>query len=408
LFLLAALVVTPLISKWLGDARDRNDREAAISASEDLLQSWGCNTPLGLGTGTTCPGATYPSYLLTRDVAEAIGDDFDGIVAELVDTVCAVDMADDWSSVVIGLNGNWFVMTGNLDVATAAVEAGGRDLRRDRAALLHWCYGEPLSPLRPSRSSIEVSEQCNDLGPGASLSGCRYDGRDLSGRDLTGADLSGANLAGADLTRAVLAGANLEDADLSEAKLVEADLSDASLTRVNLAKANLSGANLSGANLLGSALPGAVLSGVYSSAETIWPAMFDPPPVRTPKTGAPNLTCEDLDTVSITYETIRRVTPPMTTVWPKVQVTNGSGVPVDVTLSGIGAVAGGQRVAWSTEDGDRVVVVPGDSATVVLGGPKRGVTTRKSPDEVEIQVKATVRPKGSAAPTCDILPQSIP
>jgi uncharacterized protein YjbI with pentapeptide repeats len=118
---------------------------------------------------------------------------------------------------------------------------------------------------------------------GADLSGANLrDVTDWSGADLSGANLSGADLSGAFLHNADLSSTNLSSTNLSGAVLNNADLSGAVLNNADLSGAILrdvtdwSGANLSSTNLSSTNLSSTNLSGAKYSAETIFPANFDP------------------------------------------------------------------------------------------------------------------------------------
>ena len=117
-------------------------------------------------------------------------------------------------------------------------------LRLGAASLDEWRADNPASRL--------------DLR-GASLSGRRFAGWNLSRALLDHADLAGADLSGADLSEASLKWANLEGAKMRNAVLYRAtlvgsnlrnaDLTNAAMYRVSLKDANIEGADFTAATM---------------------------------------------------------------------------------------------------------------------------------------------------------------
>lgn len=96
-------------------------------------------------------------------------------------------------------------------------------------------------------------------------------GPKMEGLDFTGINLAGAHLSGFSFWRVKFIGAVLVGTDLRNASLQGSDFSDA-----DLRQADASGANFWGAKLTGAKLDGAKLQGAWYSAQTVWPAGFDP------------------------------------------------------------------------------------------------------------------------------------
>jgi hypothetical protein len=129
----------------------------------------------------------------------------------------------------------------------AGVASGARERRSNTRTR----RGNRRNPARPAGVA------CLHPGPGSDLSGCHFQGKELSGADLSSSRMVGTGFNNATLVGADLSSSNLKDAWFRNANLCRADLSSSQLRN-----ADFRGANLTNATLRSSSCDGAVFTGV--------------------------------------------------------------------------------------------------------------------------------------------------
>lgn len=134
------------------------------------------------------------------------------------------------------------------------------------------------------RAHLERAQLLGAVLAHADLTDACLERASLSHADLTSASLDGAHLQEALLDFAHLEGAMLDRAHLEGASLIGTRFDAASLREAHLEKAILIEAHLEGADLTDACLDGSIGDDTTTwSAETLWPAGFDPqapPPPR--------------------------------------------------------------------------------------------------------------------------------
>jgi hypothetical protein len=181
-----------------------------------------------------------------------------------------------------------FPVSTRLDVQSAAVVIGRRDVTRDlRQVNLVRCdlTGLDLTGANLANVNLYRSRLIHTILQDADLSGAVLGESDMRHAYLLQATAVGADFSRCLLSDALLAGADLSRADLSQADIRRANLTvaaeepDGSLRRTNLAGANLSGSDLREADLRGAifsltgpeatVFSGAHLNGARMSPELI-------------------------------------------------------------------------------------------------------------------------------------------